>query len=51
MIKKLFTVLLIAVTISILLIFNYYIEIQNKLDMKELEKIVEKELLEKHGKN
>jgi hypothetical protein len=30
-------------------VFNFYIQKQSKLDMQELEQIVEKELQEKHG--
>jgi len=30
-------------------VFSYYIQTQSKLDMQELEQIVEKELQEKHG--
>ena len=29
-------------------VFNYYIQKQSKLDMQELEQIVEKEMREKH---
>jgi hypothetical protein len=31
-------------------VFSYYIQEQSKLDMQELEQIVEKELQENHGK-
>jgi cell division protein FtsB len=30
-------------------VFSYYIQDQSKLDMRELEQIVEKEIQEKHG--
>jgi hypothetical protein len=30
-------------------VFSYYIQAQSKLDMQELEQIVEKELQEKYG--
>ncbi len=51
MIEKIFTFLFIIIALLVMLIFNYHIQLQNKLDMKELEEIVEKELIEKHGKN
>ena len=31
-------------------VFNYYIQTQSKLDMDELEQMVEKEIQETHGK-
>jgi hypothetical protein len=31
-------------------VFSYYIQTQSKLDMQELEEIVEKEIQETHGK-
>lgn len=33
-----------------MLVFSYFINKQSKLDMKELEEIVEKEIKEKHEK-
>lgn len=30
-------------------VFNFYIQKQSELDMEELQQIVEKEILEKHG--
>ena len=39
----------IMLIIIILGIFGYFIQKQSHLDMKELEEIVEKELIEKHG--
>lgn len=46
--KILFFLVILALILSAF-VFNYYIQSQNKLDMQELEKIVEKELREKHG--
>ena len=48
--KILFLLVIIALILSAC-VFSYYIGKQSRLDMKELEEIVEKELLEKHGKN
>jgi hypothetical protein len=39
------------VVLTIMLIFQYHIQEQSELDMKELEQIVEKELQETHGKH
>ena len=50
MIKKLFAFLCIVVILFLMIIFNYNIQKQNKLDMEELEQIVEKEIVENHGK-
>ena len=46
--KILFFSVILALILSAF-VFSYYIQIQNKLDMRELEQIVEKELQEKHG--
>lgn len=47
--EKILFLLVIIVLILLACVFGYYIEKQSHLDMKELEEIVEKELLEKHG--
>jgi hypothetical protein len=44
-------ILFFLVILSLLLsafVFNYYIQTQSKLDIRELEQIVEKEMREKH---
>jgi hypothetical protein len=46
--KILFFLVILALILSAF-VFSYYIQTQNKLDMRELEQIVEKELQEKHG--
>lgn len=44
--------LLISISILVMmLIFRFYIDKQNQLNIKELEQIVEKEIVEKYGKN
>ena len=47
--KILFFLIIIALMLTAF-VFSYYIQAQSKLDMQELEQIVEKELQEKHGK-
>ena len=47
--EKILFFLVILVLILSAFIFSYYIQDQSKLDMQELEQIVEKELQEKHG--
>jgi len=47
--KKILFFLVILVLILSAFVFSYYIQTQNKLDMQELEEIVEKEIQEKHG--
>ena len=49
--EKILFLLVIIVLILSACVFSYYIGKQSYLDMKELEEIVEKELLEKHGTN
>ena len=48
--KILFFLIIIALVLSAC-VFNIFIQKQNKLDMEELEQIVEKEIQETHGKN
>jgi len=47
--EKIIFLLVILVLILSAFVFSYYIQDQSKLDMQELEQIVEKELQEKHG--
>ena len=47
--KILFFLIIIALMLTAF-VFSYYIQTQSKLDMQELEKIVEKEIQENHGK-
>jgi hypothetical protein len=47
--KILFFLIIIALVLSAC-VFNIFIQKQNKLNMEELEQIVEKEILETHGK-
>jgi len=47
--KILFFLIIITIILSAC-VFNYYIQTQSKLDMEELEQIVEKEIQETHGK-
>jgi preprotein translocase subunit YajC len=51
MIRKIFTFLSIIVILAIMLMFNFHIQKQNKLDMEELTQMVEKEIKETHAKN
>jgi cell division protein FtsL len=46
--KILFFLIIIALMLTAF-VFSYYIQAQSKLDMQELEQIVEKELQEKYG--
>ena len=46
--KILFALIIVVILLSTC-VLSYFIEKQSHLDMKELEEIVEKELLEKHG--
>jgi hypothetical protein len=48
--KILFFLVILTLVLSAF-VFSYYIQTQSKLDMQELEQIVEKEIIEKHGKN
>jgi hypothetical protein len=48
-IEKILFFLVILVLVLSAFVFSYYIQDQNKLDMQELEQIVEQELQEKHG--
>ena len=48
--KILFFLVILALVLSAF-VFSYYIQTRSNLDIRELEKIVEKELREKHGKN
>jgi Tfp pilus assembly protein PilO len=45
--KILFFLVILTLVLSAF-VFSYYIQTQGKLDMQELEEIVEKELKEKH---
>jgi hypothetical protein len=47
--KILFFLVILALVLSAF-VFSYYIQTQSKLDMQELEQLVEKELQETHGK-
>jgi len=47
--KILFFLVILALVLSAF-VFSYYIQTQSKLDMQELEKLVEKEIEESHGK-
>jgi hypothetical protein len=44
-----FFLVILALVLSVF-VFGSYIQTQNKLDMQELEEIVEKEIQENHGK-
>ena len=46
--KVLFFLIILLIILSAF-VFNYHTQTQSKLDMQELEQIVEKELQEKHG--
>jgi hypothetical protein len=48
--KILFFLVILALVLSAF-VFSYYIQTRSNLNIRELEKIVEKELREKHGKN
>ena len=48
--KLLFFLVILALILSAF-VFSYYIQTQNKLDMRELEQIVEKEINQYHGKH
>jgi hypothetical protein len=48
--KILFFLVIIALVLSAF-VFSYYIQTQSKLDMEELEQIVEKEIIQYHGKH
>ena len=48
--KILFFLVILSLVLSAF-VFNYYIQIQSKLDMQELEQIVEKEIIQYHGKH
>jgi hypothetical protein len=47
--KILFFLVILALVLSAF-VFSYFINKQSKLDMEELEQMVEKEIQEKHGK-
>ena len=47
--KFLFFLIILALILSAF-VFSYYIQTQSKLDMRELEEIVDKEIHENHGK-
>jgi hypothetical protein len=49
--EKILFFLIILVIILSAFVFNYYIQTQSKLDMQELEQIVEKEIIQYHGKH
>jgi hypothetical protein len=48
--KILFFLVIIALVLSAF-VFSYYIQTQSKLDMEELEQMVEKEIIQYHGKH
>ena len=47
--KVLFFLIIIVLVLSAC-VFSFYIQKQSKLNMKELEQMVEKEIVENHGK-
>ena len=47
--KMLFFLVILTLVLSAF-VFSYYIQEQSKLDMQELEQIIEKEMQETHGK-
>ena len=49
--EKILFLLVIIVLILLACVFGYYIEKQSHLDMKELEEIVEKEIIQYHEKH
>ena len=49
--EKILFFLVIVVILLSACVFNYYIQTQSKLDMDELNEMVEKEIQEAHGKN
>jgi hypothetical protein len=49
--EKVLFFLVILVLVLSAFVFSYYIQEQGKLDMQELEQIVEKEMQETHGKH
>ena len=48
---KIFTFLAFIIVLITMLTFRYYIDKQKPLDMKELELIVEQEIVKYYGKN
>lgn len=48
--EKVLFFLIIVVLVLSACVFNYYIQTQSELDMKELNEIVEQEIVENHGK-
>ena len=48
--KILFFLVILALVLSAF-VFSYYIQTQSKLDMQELEQIVEKEIIQYHEKH
>ena len=48
--KILFFLVILTLVLSAF-VFSYYIQTQSKLDMQELEQIVEKEIQENYGRN
>ena len=49
--EKILFFLVIIVLILLAFVFSYYIQDQSKLDMQELEQIVEKEIIQYHEKH
>ena len=49
--EKILFFLIIVVLILSAFVFSYYIQTQSKLDMDELNEMVEKEMHDTHGKN
>jgi cell division protein FtsL len=48
--EKILFFLIIVVILLSACVFNYYIQTQSELDMKELNEMVEQEIQENHGK-
>jgi cell division protein FtsL len=49
--EKILFFLIIVVLVLSAFVFSYYIQTQSKLDMDELNEMVEKEMHDTHGKN
>lgn len=49
--ERILFLLIIIVLVLAACVFSFYIQKQSKLDMKELNEMVEKEIQETHGKN
>jgi hypothetical protein len=51
LIKRILVLLSIIVLFTVMSVFRYYIEKQSPLEMERLNEMVEKEIIETHGKN